>query len=273
MSKAMLIVLLLGAIGCDPNIVDAVSAPATVPEPEPEPEPEPMSPLQTSLIHRYSFDGEGKVALDSKGAAHGPLVAVSLPGNGTLPLAGARSGQYVDLPNGIVSGLSEATFEAWLTWNGGGAWQRIFDFGSSTGGEDMPASGSTYLFLTTASSADALPSLLPSLRVAYSLNGVSDETTCYGPLGFPIGIATHVVVVIDPAKESMALYQDGSLVDDCPFTRPLSAIDDVNNWLGHSNFSADVDLDGTYDEFRIYSAALTAAQVADSFSAGPDAKP
>jgi hypothetical protein len=71
----------------------------------------------------------------------------------------------------------------------------------------------------------------------------------------------------------MTLYQDGELVKDCTLARPLSAIDDVNNWLGHSNFSADVDLDGIYDEFRIYGAALTAEQLADSFKAGPDAKP
>jgi hypothetical protein len=269
MSKATLIGLLLCATGCDANVIDAVSAPPIVPEPEPTP----MSPLQTSLIHRYSFDGDGTLALDSKGAAHGQLVNVSLPGNGTLPLAGARTGEYVDLPKGIVSGLGDATFEAWLTWNGGGAWQRIFDFGNSTKGEDMPASGSSYLFLTTASSADALPSLLPSLRVAYSLNGVNDEDTCYSQQGFPIGVETHVAVVIHPAAESMALYQDGALIQDCLLTRPLSGIDDVNNWLGHSNFSADVDLDGVYDEFRIYGAALTAKQLAESFEAGPDAKP
>jgi hypothetical protein len=273
MSKAMLIVLLLGAVGCDPNVIDAVSAPPVVADPDPMTDPVPMSPLQTSLIHRYSFDGEGTMALDPKGAAHGLVLGTTLPGNGTLPLAGARSGQYVDLPNRIVSGLSDATFEAWLTWNGGGSWQRIFDFGSSTGGEDVAASGVSYLFLTTASSADALPSLLPSLRVAYSLNGVSEEETCYSQQGFPIGVPTHVAVVINPAAESMALYQDGALIQDCSLVHPLSAIDDVNNWLGHSNFSADVDLDGTYDEFRIYGAALTAEQLADSFSAGPNAKP
>ena len=71
----------------------------------------------------------------------------------------------------------------------------------------------------------------------------------------------------------MALYQDGALVDECPLTRRLSKIDDVNNWLGRSNYTIDNELDGIYDEFRIYGAALTAAEIADSFKAGPDAQP
>jgi hypothetical protein len=71
----------------------------------------------------------------------------------------------------------------------------------------------------------------------------------------------------------MTLYQDGGLLLACVLARPLSSIDDVNNWLGHSNFSADVDLSASYDEFRIYGAALTASEINASFMAGPDAKP
>lgn len=267
MAKPWLLWLLLGAVGCDANVVDAVR------EPVPVPVPDPVSPLESSLIHRYSFDGDGNAVLDSKGAAHGQLFGAKLSGSGALPLAGGRSGEYVNLPNGIVSGLDDATFEAWLTWNGGGAWQRIFDFGGSTAGEDLPSAGSSYLFLTTASSIDTGRMLQPALRVAYSRNGVADEELCYGSAPFPIGVATHVAVVVDPVDETMSLYQDGALLSECPLTRPLSAIDDVNNWLGRSNFNADEDLSGSYDEFRIYAAALTASEVSDSFAAGPDAKP
>ena len=267
MAKPGFLWLLLGSVGCDPNVVDAVR------EPVPVVVPEPVSPLEGSLIHRYSFEGDGNAVLDSKGAAHGQLFGTKLAGSGALPLAGGRTGEYVDLPNGIVSGLHDATFEAWLTWNGGGSWQRIFDFGGSTAGEDMPAAGSSYLFLTTASSIDTGRMLPPALRVAYSQNGVGDEDICYGSGPFPIGAATHVAVVVDPAAETLSLYQDGTLLSECPLQRPLSKLDDVNNWLGRSNFSADEDLAGSYDEFRIYAAALTAREIADSFKAGPDAKP
>jgi len=255
-------------LGCEPNVVDAVLEPPEMPEPEPdpEPEPEPTDPLQTSLIHRYSFDGTGTAVLDSKGAAHGDVIGTELAGDGTLALLGERSGQYVNLPNGLVSGLTSATFEAWLTWQGGAAWQRIFDFGSSSSGEDMQGTvGTSYLFLTTASSTP------PALRAAFSTNGVDDENICQGPAAFPSMTLTHVALVVDPALQTMALYQDGAHVVTCTLPRPLSLIDDINNWLGRSNYVADVDLTGSYDEFRIYGAALTAEQLAESYAAGPDA--
>jgi hypothetical protein len=56
-------------------------------------------------------------------------------------------------------------------------------------------------------------------------------------------------------------------------TNQLSQIDDVNNWLGRSQFTPDPGFAGTYDEFRIYSAALTDAQIAASFAKGPDMLP
>ena len=278
MSKSALTLLLLGAIVCDPNVVDAVR--------ELPPDMKPVSPLQSSLIHRYSFDGEGSEALDSKFSANGQIVGSSLSGTGSLALAGNKTLQYVNLPNRIVSGLTDATFEAWLTWNGGALWQRIFDFGNSFGGEDPypPAdappegptnfSGSSYLFLTTNAGLDAARGLPSGLRVAYSHNNVGDEDVCYGnEQPFPRGGEHHVAVVVDAAAQTLALYQDGALVDECPLTRPLSAIDDVNNWLGRSNFTADAELGASYDEFRIYGAALSAAEIARSFKAGPDAEP
>jgi hypothetical protein len=261
-------------LGCNPNVVDAVREPAELPSASvPVPVPTPPNPLESSLILRYSFDGDAAVVLDAKGAAHGQAVGVSLPGTGLLPLAGERSGQFVDLPNNIVSGLGDATFEVWLIWDGGGAWQRIFDFGNSDAGEGAPGGGGTsYLFLTPQTATDATRNLPQSvMRVAYSQNGVADEEPCDAPGVLPSGTPVHVAVVIERAAQSMKLYQDGALIDDCALTRPLSAIDDVNNWLGHSNYQADLDLAGSYDEFRIYGAALTTSQIADSFAAGPNA--
>jgi hypothetical protein len=253
---------------CEPNVVDAVREPPALPPPA-SAQP---SPLETSLIHRYSFFGTGTVALDAKGAAHGEVAGTELTGSGVLELAGERSGQYVDLPNGIISGLSAATFEAWLTWYGGEPWQRLFDFGNSVSGEGAPgASGTSYLFLTSESRADTNRMITPALRAAFSTDGIPDEEACDGSAPLPIGVPVHVALVIDPATEQMSLYRDGSLLSTCPLTRPLSMIDDVNNWLGRSNFSADVELSASYDEFRIYAAALSAAQLEASFLAGAGA--
>jgi uncharacterized protein len=51
----------------------------------------------------------------------------------------------------------------------------------------------------------------------------------------------------------------------------LSQLRDVNNWLGRSQFILDPEFAGTYYDFRIYSTALTQAQISASLAAGPDA--
>jgi hypothetical protein len=265
-SQSSLALLLLALVGCDANVVDAVREPAQMPVDVP------MTPVQNALIHRYSFDGTGTEVRDSKYAAHGEVIGTTLPGSGALPLVAAEPPQYVDLPDGVVSGLTDATFEAWVTWLGTSSWQRIFDFGSNNSAElaaGAAASGTSYIFLTAASSANT-PQMLPrGLRVSYSTNGVNDEEICQGPDTLPIAVQAHVAVVVSQLEQKMMLYQDGKLLSTCDLTRPLSAIKAENNWLGRSNYSGDTYFEGIFDEFRIYNAALSADEIADSFAAGP----
>jgi hypothetical protein len=88
------------------------------------------APGQTSnLTHRYSFTTN---ANDSVGTAHGTLRGGATISGGAVVLDGSSG--YVDLPNGIVSTLSNVTFETWLTDNGSGNWARILDFGFSRHG-------------------------------------------------------------------------------------------------------------------------------------------
>jgi hypothetical protein len=272
-SSASLLRVLLGTcLGCEPNVVDAVTLPEPVPDAGLPPEPPPVDPLQSWLIHRYSFDKAGSEVLDSKGAAHGVAVNVTLPGDGSLSLAGLTSNEFVNLPNGLISGLRDATIEGWLTWDGGGAWQRIFDFGSNASGEDVTGGTAvSYLFLTTRTPAELSPMLPAAMRVSYSTNGVLNETVCHGLSAFPVGIATHFAVVVSETEQSLSLYQDGELLNECPFQGSLAAIDDINNWLGRSNYMADEELAGTYDEYRMYGAELTPSELEDSYRAGPNA--
>jgi hypothetical protein len=67
------------------------------------------------------------------------------------------------------------------------------------------------------------------------------------------------------------LYRDGALRATDGFRGALSDINDVNAWLGRSQFEVDAWFSGTFHEFRIYNAALTEAQISASFEAGPDA--
>lgn len=221
--------------------------------------------LKAALVHRYSFDGAGSVAADSAGSADGTVVGTTLGGSGRLALTGGMSDQYVDLPNGLLSSLTDATIEIWLEWDGGNGWQRIFDFGSSSAGEDAQENGVTYLFVTPQNSTTDL------IRVAFSTDGNANETSADAAISLPIGVETHLAVVVDDTNNLLSLYLDGA-VSGAPvaFSGHLSGLMDVNNWIGRSQFQQDDELGGAVDELRIYDAALTDEQIALSASSGPD---
>ena len=222
-----------------------------------------------SLVHRYTFDGTGTVVIDAEGGPSGDVVGATLTGDGTVTLAGRMTGEYVDLPNGILSSLDSATIEAWLTWAGGYEWQRIFDFGDDqTGVEGSQGTGSTYLFLTPRLTDDggAL------VRLAYQRVGYH-EVQLDATRTLPMGTLTHVAVTFDARNETLSVYIDGQLENalvggDVPIR--LSMLNDINNWLGRSQYAADPDLGATIEEFRIYARALDATELAASFDAGPN---
>ena len=55
-----------------------------------------------------------------------------------------------------------------------------------------------------------------------------------------------------------------------PASVALSTINDVNNWLGRSQWVQDSYLSGRYEELRIYDGALSDAEVAMLAERGPD---
>jgi hypothetical protein len=263
---------------CSPNVLVGIDACS------------PGAVACAGLVHRYTFDGVGTTVLDSIGGANGTVVGASLTGNGTLTLVGLTGdqAQYVALPHGLLRGLHDATFEAWINWAGSAAhdgtrtpWQRIFDFGEGTTGiEGEQASGGdalSYLFLTPQTERRTATEDL-SARVAYQVphnpQSVALETVVNtSPL--PIDVDTHVGVVIEAGAHRMSLFVDGAIVGASALTQddPLSYVYDINDWLGRSQFPADDGFSGTFLEFRIYSVALTAAQIQANHDAGADLVP
>jgi hypothetical protein len=227
-----------------------------------------------SLVHRYSFNGTGTAVPDSEGGPDALVVGTTLTDTGSVALAGRNTNQYVDLPNGILSALDSATLETWLTWAGGNPWQRIFDFGDDqTGIEGAQGAGATYLFLTPRIPDDG-GSLL---RVAYQRTSPPDlyypEVHLDATRTLPIDVLTHVAVTFDAASETLTIYIDGAVENAMVMSAVpirLSVINDINNWLGRSQYGADAELGGTIEEFRMYARALDAVEVQASFVAGPN---
>jgi hypothetical protein len=142
-------------------------------------------------------------------------------------------------------------------WNGGGDWQRIFDFGNN----DNQGTGLTYAMLTPRSYQGVL---------RFAINSGSGESATVWTNALAIGQPTHIALTYDFAAGLATLYVNGQPVGTGPATIPLNAINDLNVWLGRSNWQ-DPYLNGTLYEFRIYGGVLNAAAVAASYAAGPDA--
>lgn len=226
--------------------------------------------LPLCLRHRYSFDGEGQTLIDLIGDADGTLVNTTLTGTGSLAVAGTDTAQYVQLPGGIISALGpSATIEAWVSWTGvGGNWQRVFDFGASDAGPGVQGNGTSYLFLTPQNGATL------TLRTAITNAGVGAEQFVTAGAPMPVPEQVHTAVVVDGPAQALSLYLNGVLLGTQAMGGiTLGRLNDVNNYIGRSQWVFDDEFQGVYDEFRIYSAALTRQQIGALVAAGPDELP
>jgi hypothetical protein len=242
--------------------------------------------MSSSLVHRYSFEGaDPGIAVDSVGSAHGTIHGAQLDGKGNVVLAGGKSLQYVDLPNFLLRGLNNVTLEAWVTWNGGAPWQRIFDFGEDTSGvDDEPMLqsrrthlGRSYIFCTPRTNVST-----GGIRVTFgkpgavgmSLQAVEPAIVDAAAV-LTAGEMQHVAVVVNTTLHKITLFVQGGFQGEAEFEDSLAYIYDIDNWLGRSHFEAlgDETFNGTLHEFRIYSAPLDANQILRSHQSGPDLLP
>jgi hypothetical protein len=227
--------------------------------------------IEDALLHRYDFEGTGTQVIDRVGDADGVIARGAtlskLDGKGVVLLGGGAAGAYVDLPNGILSELEDASLEAWVTWGGGSAWQRIFDFGDTTdpNPENHVGTGRSYLFLSPLSNDS-------TIELIFSSNGAGSPDRVSVEAGPPLSLElSQVVVVANSSDDELVLYVNGAKLAEESWTAELSLINDVNCWLGRSQWIDDPELTAIFHDFRIYDRALTDAQVAATFAGGPDA--
>lgn len=224
-----------------------------------------------TLVHRYSFSETGGTTVeDSVGTADGTVRGPGATfGGGELTLAGGTASNaeevagHVDLPNHIINVLKDLSIELWVTWQGSGNWQRIFDFGTSVSGEDISDGNGGYLFLTPQADAG-------DVRFAVRDPETGTETPqLRAPPALPSGQEVFVAITYDFAHNISRLYKDGVLVASGTAPLDLSLIDDVNVWLGRSQWPDNI-FQGKYNEFRIWNGVLLPSEIATHRAAGPD---
>lgn len=221
-----------------------------------------VSTPASALKHRYSFnEAPGTpTAIDSVSAANATLMpGADFTGTGRLALDGTNG--YVVLPSPLVSVLSNATFEVWVTPTSAGNWQRIFDFGIDNGA----GAGSSYVFLSARGA--------PGVRFTVKPTDGPEAPILNAETPLMIGQPSHLVAVYNASAGVATLYQNGQFIASGTIVTPLSAIPDVNNWLGRSQYASDALFAGTYDEFRIWDGPMMPSQVQASYATGPNQLP
>jgi autotransporter-associated beta strand protein len=201
------------------------------------------NPTSPNIAH-YTFEGN---ANDSTGAYNAtvtgsPTYSSGLSGHGQAINLNGNS--YLALPAGVANGSSSMTVATWVKWNGGNAWQRIFDFGTGT---------NAYMFLTP-SSGDG------TMRFGITTGGNGNE---YDIDTDPLTTGQWVHVALTLGGQTATLYLNGRPVTAGNVRLNPLFVNATNDYIGKSQFSADPLFNGSFDDFQVYNYALSASQVQD----------
>ncbi len=200
-----------------------------------------VSAPSAGLVTQYQFDGNVlNVAGGGAGTASGSPAYENAIFDKALGFDG--SNDFVTMPANIVGALTDATFALRVRWDGGSAWQRIFDFGGGTG---------QYMILTPSSGSGTAQFAI--------LNSGGTAQRLAGPDPLPVGEWAHVAVTL--IGNTGTLYVNGAAVASTSITIDPAAIAQTANYLGDSQFSADPFFKGALDDFRIYNRGLSAAEI------------
>lgn len=198
------------------------------------------------LLGEYTFDNKklAKIAQDfSKNGYHGQAFNVAGSAISTKNQAAAFNGKdsYIQLP-GLLTDTTDFTFSAWVNWDGGGAWQRIFDFGNGL---------TRHMFLTPSQHNGALQ---------FTIHDQGRDQSLIATEALPSNQWVHVAVTLQ--GDTGTLYVNGkSVASSSEITFNPKDLQAVEAYLGKSRYAADPFYQGKMDQVRVYDKALSAKEI------------
>jgi len=206
---------------------------------------------EAMITHRYSFTND---ASDSVGGADGTLQGAATISGGQLQLTG-NTGDYLELPAGLLQGYNAVTVDAWVSFNAPNNWARLWEFNdgsfSSTANEFYFAPG----WNPDPPSGNFYSAGFPwgnSVYTAGALGNESVHLTCEYGDGW-LQVYTNAVLmagiggVVAPADSAGTNYAS----------------------IGYSPYG-DPGINGSVDEFRIYNGILSPEEIQASDVLGPN---
>jgi autotransporter-associated beta strand protein len=191
---------------------------------------------------QYLFAGNANDKSGTYNAtAFGSPTYVAGPPGSTQAIKLNGSTDYLQLPAPAVNS-PDITIAATVKWDGGNAWQRLFDFGNNT---------TSYMFLTP-NSGDG------TMRFAITKAGSDNEQVLDTS---PLPIGQWVQLTLTLGGNTGILYVNGKPQVAGQILLNPSTIAPTLNYIGKSQF-ADPLFNGLIADFRIYNYALAQSQVA-----------
>ncbi|CAM4381391.1 family 43 glycosylhydrolase [Paenibacillus xylanexedens] len=198
------------------------------------------------LLGEYTFEHKklAKVVQDSsKNEYHGQAFNVVSSAASGKNQAATFNGtdSYIQLP-GLITDTTDFTFSAWVNWDGGGSWQRIFDFGNGL---------TRHMFLTPSQHNGALQFTIHN-------EGRDQSLTAAKPL--PSKEWVHVAVTLQ--GDVGTLYVNGtSVASSSEITFNPKDLQVTEAYVGKSRYTADPFYKGSLDNVKVYDKALTAKEI------------
>ncbi|MCX5420766.1 LamG-like jellyroll fold domain-containing protein [Streptomyces sp. NBC_00078] len=207
-----------------------------------------------ALAAHWALDeGSGTTAADSSGNAHtgtlgsGAAWATGEVGPGAVSLDKSASGA-VDVPSPVVNTSASFTVSAWVKLNAMSGAQTVVSIdGTNVSGFYLQLSGTTGKFAFTRRGSD-------------STSGA--ETRADGTASPSSGTWYHLVGVDDVAAGTLRLYVDGKAQGTAAYTTAWKAAGHTEIGRGLWSGAATDFVNGSVDDVRFYSGAMTAAEVA-----------
>ena len=237
-------------------------------------------PLQQPPMHRFSFNAaagsapNGTTVLDSIGGLSAVIRGANAKFTGSaiqLPGGSPATEAYVDLPNGLISSRESLSIEFWETEIAAQNWCRILSIGTNKVGE-ITGPGGNFTGSETLTLFGNVGATQVN-RFARSFGTYPNGGPDRNPAEYPdsdYGVEFHQVINYDKGLKEWHWYRNGVLMEVIPDSEGPTTINDVNVWLGRSEFSIDSNFRGLYHEFRVYNHTLSEGEIYGNFMAGPD---